>query len=115
MERGIWPEVISGHNPEKEPEWFRDYEPIHNVSPSYPPTMLLHGKMDTESSFKQAVEMAEALKRNNVDHELVVRHDWVHCFDTEGFDKPSVKEAYRRVVAFLCKHVKKQSANGVVR
>lgn len=60
-QQGIWPEVVTDHNPKAEDQWFADYEPIGLVTPAYPPTMLLHGQTDKDVPFEQAVRMAEAI------------------------------------------------------
>ena len=45
--------------------------PLKNVSPSFPPTVLLHGDADNLVPFEQAVMMAKELEKHNVPHELI--------------------------------------------
>ncbi len=47
-QRGLWPKLVSGHDPVTEPDWFPTYEPIRHITPDYPPTMLLQGEKDTD-------------------------------------------------------------------
>jgi len=105
-QKGLWPIEVSGHDPVKELEWFSRYEPLRNITEAYPPTMLLHGKKDTDVPFQQSVLMAEALKRRNVDYEFVSNPDWGHGFDWVGMKEPSVKEAFDRVIAFLTRYLR---------
>lgn len=104
-QQGLWPKEVSGHDPETERAWFSDYEPRSNVTAAYPPTMLLHGEKDTDVPFEQSVSMAELLKANNVDYELISRPDWGHGFDFREKEDPAVNSAIESVVAFLKKHV----------
>ncbi len=68
-QQGIWPEEISGHQP-SERDWFSPFEPLRNVSATYPPTLLLHGEADTDVPFEQSVLMAEQLASQGVAHGL---------------------------------------------
>jgi acetyl esterase/lipase len=70
-QRGTWPLEISGHDPLHESEWFRPYEPLHNVTVNYPPTLLLHGQSDTDVPFTAAGRMVDALETAGVPFELI--------------------------------------------
>jgi len=104
-QQGLWPKEVSGHDPAKESDWFIAYEPRRNVTPAYPPTMLLHGNKDEDVPFEQSALMAEALKTNEVDYELMSRPDWGHAFNLKK-ETPDTDAAIERVVAFLKKHVR---------
>lgn len=104
---GLGPLAITGHDPDKEREWYSKYEPIQNISPEYPPTILLHGEKDIDIPFKQSVLMADSLKHQGVSYELVINPNWGHEFDWYGgLEDPEVKEAYNRVLQFLEKHLR---------
>ena len=106
-QHGLWPIEVSGHDPDKESDWFRDYEPIRNITPRYPPTMLLHGEKDNDVPFRQSALMAEVLKSNGVEYEFIRNSNWGHAFDEEsGMKDPAVQEAFKRVMIFLKKHLK---------
>jgi acetyl esterase/lipase len=106
-QHGLWPIEVSGHNPEKENIWFDDYEPIRNITPEYPPTMLLHGEKDNDVPFQQSVLMADLLKRNGIEYEFIRNPNWGHAFDEDlSMKDPAVQEAFRQVMIFLNKHVK---------
>ena len=70
------------------------YCPDQNVSPEYPPTLLLHGDQDTDVPYELSVRMAAALAAHKVPHELVTMHGQGH-----GFAKG--QDTFDRVFAFL--------------
>lgn len=100
-QNGLWPLKITGHDPVEEANWFKSYCPAHNVTPAYPPTLLLHGDEDTDVPVQQSLQMAEALTRAGVDHELVVLPGQGHGFDHAGLSESVVAEAFERVLRFL--------------
>ncbi|ETN91615.1 Carboxylesterase LipF [Gammaproteobacteria bacterium MOLA455] len=104
-QNGLLPNEIGGHDPEKEPGWFVNYEPRKNVTGNYPPTLLLHGEKDTDVIFEQAVLMAEELKRHGVEHYLISQPHWGHVFDHEEEDS-TVQDAHDRVLSFLSNFMK---------
>lgn len=99
-QQGIWPQEVTGHDA-SERDWFAPFEPLRHVSPSFPPTLLLHGEADTDVPFEQSRLMAQQLARHGVIHELVTDPDWDHGFDYDGGSDPVVKKAFDRAVAFL--------------
>lgn len=80
-QQGVWPIEVSGKNPITDMEWFRPFEPIRNVSPDFPPMLLLHGEQDTDVPIEQSIRMAEALERYDVPHRLITNREWTHMFD----------------------------------
>ncbi len=102
-QQGIWPQAVSGHDPETEPAFFVPYCPVQNVTTDYPPTLLLHGDQDTDVPYQQSVLMAEALTQHNVTHELITMAGHDHGFDSDMAD-PAVQEAFAKVLAFLDRH-----------
>jgi len=105
-QNGIWPLEVSGHDPHREPAWFKPYEPLQNVSSTYPPTVFLHGKIDTDVPFWQSVKMAEELEKQGIPYELVTDPEWGHGFDGRNRDDPGVKKAFEIILSFLEQHVK---------
>jgi len=105
-QHGLWPREVAGHDPATESAWFKAYEPLRNVTPAYPPIILLHGQKDTDVPFEQSVMMDAELTRRGVVHEFITNPDWGHGFDSAGLKDPAVREAFDRVLAFLQKHVK---------
>ncbi len=104
-QNGLWPLEVSGHDPQEEPSWFQPYEPLQNVTSTYPPTVLLHGESDTDVPFWQSVRMAEKLEMLGISYELLTRPDWPHGFD-RNWDDPYVQEAFEKILSFLEAHLK---------
>lgn len=105
-QQGLWPKEVTGHDPMNDIAWFSDYEPLKNVSPQYPPTMLLHGKKDTDVSFEQSLFMAKAFEQHGVEYDFLSNSDWGHMFDLSGMEDTTVQGAFNQVLEFLEKHVK---------
>lgn len=102
-QQGVWPREVTGRDPDAEPEAFHAFCPVRNVTPKYPPTLLLHGDRDPDVPHQQSVMMAEALERAGVEHELVTIPGGGHGFDAG--DHPMVAEAFGRLMAFLKRHL----------
>jgi len=101
-QQGEWPLEVSGHDPETEPAFFHLYCPVRSVDGEYPPTLLLHGDLDTDVPYQQSVMMAAALAEAKVDHKLVTIAGGGHGFDAA----PSLQAsgALERVLQFLGAH-----------
>jgi dipeptidyl aminopeptidase/acylaminoacyl peptidase len=104
-QNGFWPQEVTGHDPRIDKKWFTEYEPIQNITPEYPPTILLHGQSDTDVPFQQSLLMSEELQRKGVDHELISNPEWGHGFDGVGKKDPKVVKALERISFFLNKYV----------
>jgi acetyl esterase/lipase len=102
-QQGLWPQEVTGHDPDAEPKWFEAYCPDRNVTPDYPPTMLLHGTADTDVPYRLSAAMADALARAGIPHEFVTAAGGPHGFD--GADTPEVATIFDRVLAFLGRYV----------
>jgi acetyl esterase/lipase len=102
-QRGLWPKVVTGRDPDREPRAFDPWCPVRNVSTEFPPTLLLHGDRDEDVPYARSVEMAQALEAAGVDHELLTLAGLGHVFDIEGpgTKDPAVARAFDRTVAFL--------------
>jgi dipeptidyl aminopeptidase/acylaminoacyl peptidase len=105
-QQGIWPLEVSGHDSLTEATWFSAYEPMRNVTPVYPPTMLLHGCGDTDVPFSAAERMVATLEEQGIAYEFVSRAGWNHVFDQIEAGSPDVQAALCQVIAFLDENVK---------
>lgn len=105
-QQGLWPREVAGHEPETEPAVFDAFCPLRNVTPDYPPTLLLHGDQDTDVPYEQSVLMAEALERSGVEHEFITVVNGGHGFDGAdgGLKNPANSERFDKVLAFLKRH-----------
>lgn len=102
-QQGLWPKAVSGWDPHSEAQKFVPYMPVRNVGPDFPPTLLIHGDQDTDVPCEQSVMMAAELRRNKVEHRLLVVPKAEHGL--AGAEAPKVEEAYRVAVEFVRKHL----------
>lgn len=103
-QRGFWPREVVGHDPATEPAAFWPYCPLRQVTPAYPPTLLLHGDEDTDVPYEQSALMAGELACAGVEHELVTIPGGPHVFDS-AMDDPTLARAFDRVLDFLRAHL----------
>ena len=99
-QQGLWPSLVAGRDPLREPGAFTPFCPLQLVDRAYPPTLLLHGDHDTDVPYEQSVLMAAALRAAGVSHELITIEGGGHGFDQQ-MDAPDVAAAFDRVRAFL--------------
>ena len=102
-QQGAWPKAVSGWDPKLEAEKFFPYMPVKNVSPDYPPTLLIHGELDTDVPYEQSVLMAAELKKHRVEHRLISIANGEHGL--AGADPQAAADAYHAALAFLRKHL----------
>lgn len=102
-QQGLWPRAVTGWNPHREPEKFFPYMPLRNVTPEYPPTLLIHGDSDTDVPYEQSVMMAAELKRNGVDHVFIGVPGAEHGLDHA--EPKTIASVDRRAVAFIREHL----------
>lgn len=100
-QQGLWPKEVTGHDPDTEPTAFDLFCPIRNVTREYPPTLLLHGDMDTDVPYEQSVMMADRLSSVGVEHQLITIPNGGHGFDSSRIRKPTIAEVFELVLAFL--------------
>lgn len=107
-QNGLWPKEVAGHDPDAEPRAFDPYCPERNVTKDYPPTLLLHGDHDTDVPYQLSVQMAKALKKHGVEHELITVKNGRHGFDgaNGALRNRANAERFERVLAFLKQHTK---------
>ena len=98
-QHGIWPSQVSGWDPRSQAEEFLPYMPLRNVTPDYPPTLLVHGTEDTDVPYEQSALMAEEFRRHGVRHELMTFDDAEHGLG--GTRSQASARAYSAAVAFL--------------
>lgn len=105
-QNGLWPQLVTGQDPVKEPRAFDRFCPIRNVTKDYPPTLLLHGDNDTDVPHQQSVDMAAELKKRGIPHEFISIKNGPHGFDGKGLKDAETAATFDRVIAFLKKNVK---------
>ena len=85
------------------PAKFAPYMPLVNVTPAYPPTLLIHGTADTDVPYNQSVLMADALEKASVPHHLHTINKGEHGLG--GGDPKQIRTAYDAIVPFLHSHI----------
>jgi len=100
---GLWPKEVSGFDPLTQPERFKPYCPVQNVSREYPPTLLAHGDKDTDVPYEQSVLMDAALNRAGVEHEFITLREAGHGFAHAR--KEDYQDVLDRAISFLVQHL----------
>jgi acetyl esterase/lipase len=104
-QQGLWPKVVTGHDPDAEPRAFGPFCPVRNVTREYPPTLLVHGTKDTDVPYALSSQMDQELTAQGVAHEFITIPDGGHGFRSKA-DAEIAGRTYRQVVAFLNQHRK---------
>ena len=91
--------AVSGWDPKSQPEKFYPYMAVKNVMADYPPTLLIHGELDTDVPFEQSAMMVEQFEKHKVPHRLIRIANGEHGL--AGADRQDVETAYRAAVDFL--------------
>lgn len=105
-QQGLWPREVVGLDPDRDPRGFDPYCPVRTVWSGFPPTMLLHGTADADVPYQQSVDMATALARAGVTHDLVTIPDGEHGFDRNAeLDASAAGRALATAIDFLTSHV----------
>ena len=104
-QKGIWPELVSGHNLKKEADWFKMYCPIENIDVGYPPVLLIHGDKDTDVPFSLSVDLDRVLESKGIKHKFLQMKNYGHVFDAfgGGLSNPDVANVFDVITAFLGK------------
>jgi acetyl esterase/lipase len=102
-QNGLWTRAVTGFDPATQREKLDPYCPVRNVSPTDPPTMLIHGTADTDVPYECSVEMARELEHHGVEHELVTVSGAEHGL--VDVDPALVNDAHARAATFLSKYL----------
>jgi acetyl esterase/lipase len=102
-QNGLWTKVVTGFDPNTEGNQLDPYAPIRNVTPDYPPIMLIHGTNDTDVPYEESVAMAEQLTQHGVAHELILVPEGGHGLG--GADEQMISDAHNRALAFIHQHL----------
>ena len=98
-QNGLWTREVTGLDPQADQPRLDALCPIRNVTPDYPPTMLVHGTADTDVPYDRSVNMARELARHGVEHELVTLDGAEHGL--VGVEAALVDAAHARAAASL--------------
>jgi acetyl esterase/lipase len=102
-QQGLFVNEVTGHDAKAEPEWFDPYCPIRNVSPQFPPSILIHGTADTDVPYEESKNMAAKLAESGVEHEFLTLPGVGHILN--GAKPEDIRHANGRAIAFLKTHL----------
>jgi acetyl esterase/lipase len=102
-QNGLWTQVVSGLDPAHDPDKLTPYCPVRNITPKYPPILMVHGTQDHDVPFEKSQDMAKELTRNGVPHELVSVPGADHGL--AGGDPKLVAAARARALEFIRQHL----------
>jgi acetyl esterase/lipase len=113
-QNGLWTKEVTGFDPAEDKAKLDPYCPVRNVTPEYPPTLLVHGTEDTDVPYQLSADMARELARHKVPHGLVTVAGAGHGLS--GGDEARVAAAHARALAFIRTHLtaKKRGGRGTV-
>ena len=97
--KGIWPEKVGGFDPVEEPEKFFPFMAVKNVTPDYPPTLMIHGTVDTDVEYRQSQMMAREFEKHGVEYRLISIEGGEHGL--AGGDPDEIKAAMAEVLPFI--------------
>jgi dipeptidyl aminopeptidase/acylaminoacyl peptidase len=80
--------------------------PLKNVTAEYPPTVLIHGTIDTDVPHEQSALMAEQLKQHGVRHEFISIPGAEHGF--AGGDPMAIDAAYAKAFVFVDEYLRRE-------
>ncbi len=100
---GLAVKVLTGFDPKTQLEELDTYAPIKNVTPEYPPTLLVHGTQDTDVPCDESVAMAEQLAQHGIAHELILVPEGGHGL--KGANQHLITNAHNRALAFIHQHL----------
>jgi acetyl esterase/lipase len=103
-QNGLWTREVTGFEPVKDKAKLDPYCPVRNVTPAYPPTLLIHGTVDTDVPYDLSAAMAKEFEKHKVPHELVTVPGAGHGLS--GGDKKLVADAYAKAKAFIVEKLK---------
>ena len=78
---------------------------VRNVTPVYPPTMLIHGTQDTDVPYEQSTMMVEAFVKEGVEYRLISIPGGEHGLD--GGDPQLIDQAYASAFDFVDQHIQR--------
>jgi acetyl esterase/lipase len=102
-QNGLWTREITGFDPKLEREKLDPYCPVRNVTPQYPPILMVHGTADTDVPYQESADMDAALEKQGVPHELVTVEGGGHGLGDKT--NPAVIDAHARARAFFRKYL----------
>jgi acetyl esterase/lipase len=79
-QQGLWLQHVTGHTLPGDAAWFGPWCPLGNIDAAFPPTLLVHGQLDTDVPHAESAALAERLAACGVRHRFVSVPDAGHGF-----------------------------------
>lgn len=98
-QNGLWTKEVTGLDPKLDRSKLDPFCPVRNVTPQYPPIIMVHGTADDDVPYERSVDMAKALEKHGVKHELITIPNGGHGLGNA--DKQLVADAQARVAQFI--------------
>lgn len=102
-QNGLWTQEVSGFKADSLAMEIAPYEPLKNVTREFPPTLLIHGTMDTDVPFEESLKMADQFKKHGVPYILIPIDKGEHAF--VGGDRAQINDAYNTMQEFMLKYL----------
>jgi uncharacterized protein (TIGR03067 family) len=102
-QNGLWTKTVTGIEPGPDRRPFDAFCPVRNVSPAFPPTLLVHGTVDTDVPYELSAALAKEFSRHGVPHELVTVEGAGHGLS--GGDPQRVGAAHTKALEFIRTHL----------
>ena len=83
-QQGRWLIEVTGHDLPEDAGWFDPYCPIRNIAVDYPPTILVHGTLDTDVPHEESKNLARRFEELGTKHELLSLEGVGHGFAGAG-------------------------------
>lgn len=96
---GGWSLGVTGIDAEKAPGKLDRFCPVKQITPDYPPILMVHGTKDTDVPYHCSADMARELTKHGVKHELLTIEGAEHGL-RDG-DPKKVAEANTRALEFI--------------
>ncbi len=100
---GGWGRMVSGFDCETEREKMAPYCPIHNLTPTYPPILLLHGTKDNDVPYQCSTDMVKALQKVGVPNQLITVQGGGHGL--WGGDRKVIEAAFQQSLDYIHKQL----------
>jgi acetyl esterase/lipase len=102
-QNGLWTKEVTGFDPDTERRKLDAYCPVRNVSADYPPTLLIHGTLDTDVPYELSAAMAKELARHKIPHQMITVPGAGHGLS--GGKQKLADEAHEKALAFICQQL----------
>lgn len=103
-QNGLWTTAVTGFDPAKDKSKIDPFTPVRNITPAYPPILMVHGTEDTDVPYDLSADMARELARHKVVHELVTVDKAGHGLS--GGNPQQVAQAHERALDFIRQHLR---------